>query len=89
LQKNKLIKIPDIYRVKLVFNSLLPANFNNYLYTLVMNDNHIDKYYFKTRDESLLPNALVGAFSGLLKGAKKAFEKGSGQDYVPTSLKLK
>ena len=86
LKNNKLIKIPDIYKVKMTFSSLLPANFNNYLYTLVANDNHIDEYYWKTRDESQLAGALTNAFTGLLKGAKDAFTDGQG--YVPEGLKI-
>ena len=33
IKDNNLIKIPDIYRVNMSFKSLLPANFNNFLYT--------------------------------------------------------
>ena len=88
LKNNKLIKIPDIYKVKMTFSSLLPANFNNYLYTLVANDNHIDRsaYWFKTRDESQLAPALTNAFTKLLTGAKAAFTDGQG--YVPEDLKI-
>lgn len=30
---NNLVKIPDIYHVNMSFKSLLPANFNNFMYT--------------------------------------------------------
>lgn len=33
IKANNLIKIPDIYRVNMTFKSLLPANFNNFMYT--------------------------------------------------------
>lgn len=33
------IKIPDIYRVKMTFKSLLPANFNNFLFAYAANMN--------------------------------------------------
>ena len=36
--KHNLIKIPDIYHVEMKFESLLPANFNNLLYTYTCND---------------------------------------------------
>ncbi len=90
IKTNKLIKIPDIYRVTMTFNSLIPANFNNYLYTLVMNDNIIDSYYYKTRDESLMASALVNSFTGLLTGAKNAFTKSAETkyQYVPKGLEL-
>ena len=29
---NKLVKIPDVYEVELTFKSILPANFNNFMY---------------------------------------------------------
>ena len=44
LRRQKVIVIPDAYDVKLTFKSLLPDNFNNYLYQFVMKDN-FDKYY--------------------------------------------
>jgi len=87
LKYHKLIKIPDIYKVQLHFNSLLPANFNNYLYTLVMNDNHIDKYNSTTREESMISEAFVNSFTGLLSGAKAAFT--TDQEYVPTGIRIK
>lgn len=36
---NKDIKIPDIYHVSLVFKSLLPANFNTYLFNIMSQNN--------------------------------------------------
>lgn len=30
--KNKLIKIPDVYSLNITFQSLLPNSFNNYIY---------------------------------------------------------
>lgn len=86
IKDNKLIKIPDIYKVKLTFNSVLPANFNNYLYTLVANDNHIEKYSSKSHEDSLLAGALANSFTGLLSGAKKAFT--ADQGYVPSDFKI-
>lgn len=41
---NRIIKIPDIYKVTLSFESMLPANFNNYLFTYAENRNHITEY---------------------------------------------
>lgn len=41
---NKLIKIPDVYHVSMAFQSLLPANFNNYIFNFAQNSNHITKY---------------------------------------------
>jgi len=47
---NHLIKIPDVYRVSLRFQSLLPANFNNYIFNYAENNNHIDTYYTHVYD---------------------------------------
>ena len=33
------IKIPDVYHVQMNFTSLVPANFNNYLYSMLYNNN--------------------------------------------------
>lgn len=42
--KERLIKIPDVYHVSMKFQSLLPANFNNFIYSYAQNNNHIDTY---------------------------------------------
>lgn len=42
--ENKLIKIPDVYRVQMNFQSILPANFNNYIFAYAENASHITKY---------------------------------------------
>ena len=39
-----MIKIPDVYRVKMSFKSLLPNNFNNFLYTYSQNVKHMVTY---------------------------------------------
>jgi hypothetical protein len=57
---NHLIKIPDVYRVTMRFQSLLPANFNNYLYTYAENANHITKYKDHGYDGSPISYALGG-----------------------------
>lgn len=77
LRIDKLIKIPDIYKVKMTFESVLPSNFNMYLYTLVANDNHIDTYQNNNAyDESLL-GTLTHAFTDGITGAINAFSKES------------
>ena len=42
--KNNLIKLPDVYHIEMSFKSLLPANFNNFLYAYSRNVNHLVKY---------------------------------------------
>ena len=63
IKNNKLIKIPDVYRVTMKFQSLLPANFNNYIFNYAENASHITKYNDKTYDQSavsqILPKALA------------------------------
>lgn len=72
---NKLIKIPDVYEVTLTFKSLLPSNFNQYLFTLVKNDN-IKTVYNKSpvHEMSELPGILTDATVNLINGAKQAWE---------------
>ncbi len=42
LLNDKIIKIPDIYHVSLKFQSLLPANFNNFIFTYSSNNNIVN-----------------------------------------------
>lgn len=63
----KLIKIPDVYKVELKFTSLLPANFNTFLFNYAENANHINKYsgekasgiYQQSEVSKLLSNAMA------------------------------
>lgn len=59
---NKLIKIPDVYHVSLNFQSLLPANFNNFIFNYAENAGHLVKYSKQVYDESsfstVLPKAM-------------------------------
>ena len=60
---NKLIKIPDVYRVSLQFQSLLPANFNNFIFNYAENASHMTKYKDHIYDESAVAMALPTAVS--------------------------
>lgn len=42
--KNKIIKIPDVYHVEMHFQSLLPPNFNNFIFNYAGNDNELTTY---------------------------------------------
>lgn len=52
IKRKKLIKIPDAYEVTMHFTSLLPTNFNQFLYTYSQNNDHLDVYKTKVYDES-------------------------------------
>ena len=52
IKANNLIKIPDIYRVNMTFKSLLPSNFNNFLFTYSQNVNHIVSYDKGVKDNT-------------------------------------
>ena len=65
LFQDRLVKIPDIYRLKLKFTTLIPMNFNNYLYGYSRNvnmreyaDNH-DTHQDSVR-ENFVKNNLKG-----------------------------
>lgn len=73
---NKLIKIPDVYRVKLSFQSLLPANFNNFIFNYAENASHITKYANKVYDPSTLSEALPGAIGKYVQRVAKVWETG-------------
>lgn len=64
----KLIKIPDVYSLTLTFNSLLPDNFNNYLYGFrAGNLDPIENYARGTVSE-------IGVFEKLVQQLEKAME---------------
>lgn len=53
IQNYNLIKIPDIYHVEMQFKSLLPANFNNFIYSYSYNVNHLKNYSNKVDDPTV------------------------------------
>ena len=60
--ENNLIKIPDVYHVTLQFQSLLPANFNNFLFAYSQNNRmSVDSTYVYQQSEisQILPRALA------------------------------
>lgn len=75
--ENHLIKIPDVYRVTMRFQSLLPANFNNYLYNYAENANHITKYKNRGYDSSPISDALGQLIPKYVSRVKKVWEAGS------------
>ena len=62
LKSQKLVVIPDAYDVKLTFKSLLPDNFNNYLYQYVMQEN-FNKYVLTTNKKDLHDDSAYEKFS--------------------------
>ena len=80
IKNNKLIKIPDIYRVKMVFQSLLPANFNNYIFNYAENGNHITAYGNKVYDSSILSKNLPQALGKYIKRAGAVWKSGKEED---------
>ena len=53
IKNNNLIKIPDVYHVEMQFRSLLPANFNNFIYSYSYNVKHIINYSAKSTDSTI------------------------------------
>lgn len=79
---NKMIKIPDVYRVSMQFQSLLPASFNNYIFNYAENNSHIETYYTKVYDQSGLSEAIPGAlakYTGRVKKVWKAADENAGK----------
>lgn len=66
------IKIPDVYDLDLEFNSLLPDNFNNYIYGYYSNnkfDNFDDKNSQLSGVLNTLGNNIQSKFASMTKGA--------------------
>ena len=78
--KNRLIKIPDVYRVELKFQSLLPANFNNFIFTYAQNANHMDKYANKVYDPSTISELLPKAISKYTEHVSNVYKAGDMSD---------
>jgi hypothetical protein len=73
LENNKLIKIPDVYKVEMSFKSLLPDNFNNHIYMYSSNNIITDDANTK-RTESSVFNSIakaIGEFGKTLVDAWK------------------
>ena len=81
LKNDKSIKIPDIQKVTLTFDSLLPANFNNYLYTLVNNQSSIKTYSDHSYDNSIVSDAMANAVKGFVDNVKKVWSGDNKTDY--------
>ena len=64
----ELIKIPDVYSIELTFTSLIPDNFNNYLYGFrAGNLDPIQNYFNGNVDE-------IGAFEKLVQQLQDAMK---------------
>lgn len=74
----KLIKIPDVYHVTLQFQSLLPANFNNYLFTYACN-NTMDAASTEVYQQSEFAKILPRAISKYTERVTKVWN--SGEEY--------
>ena len=53
ISSNSLIKIPDVYHVEMHFQSLLPSNFNNFIFNYAENANHMVTYFDRVYDPTL------------------------------------
>ena len=75
IKNNDLIKIPDIYEVELQFKSMLPQNFNTYLYQFSQNA-RIDIEYKKKSvyEDSSMTNFMKDMKSGLSEDVKDYIE---------------
>lgn len=80
---NNLIKIPDVYKVTMSFQSLLPANFNNFIYNYVMNTNIITEYQNVGYTPSVISKAIPKALTAFTGKLKKAWDNPDANNYVP------
>lgn len=78
IKNNKLIKIPDVYHVNLKFKSLLPANFNNYVYTYAANGNVLE--YNTTNDTESLKDNFTNAIAKYVERVEKVWDSGKEEE---------
>ena len=79
LYDNNLVKIPDVYHVEMSFKSLLPANFNNFIFAFSKNVNHMTQY----KDDAYQPGiggALSKTIGDFSKKVAKVFSTGNIND---------
>ena len=80
LKSDNLIKIPDIYHVKMTFTSLLPDNFNQYMLSYSKNSNITTEYRHdadnQVRITSPGPDMLKTAITGLGEEIKSVWTTG-------------
>lgn len=82
---NKLIKIPDVYHVTMSFQSLLPANFNNYLFNYAENSCHVTQYADHVYDSSDISGRLgkaIGAYGKRVSAVFKENDESAGSKVV-------
>lgn len=75
----RLIKIPDIYEVTMKFTSILPADFNGFLYSYVANNNIISDYDNTARDDGIMATVVTAATTDLF-AEMKAYIKAEGYE---------
>lgn len=68
--QQKLIKIPDVYSVEMVFTSCLPDNFNTWLFKYSQNVNQIEEYQGQSYKESIVTTLLGDAIKNFAKEFK-------------------
>lgn len=71
--KREHIRMPDVYHVELQFKSLMPANFNTFLFQYAENQNNLTIYSRKARDESNLVSIVKDAPQNIAKSLGSHF----------------
>lgn len=66
------MKIPDVYHVEMSFKSLLPANFNNFIFAYANNVNHMTEY--KEPYQAGIGGAIGKTIGQFVNGVKEAFK---------------
>lgn len=78
LAVENLVRIPDVYTVKMTFKSLIPANFNNFLYSYNSNKNIETEYINKdAHHPSVIGEVLKGVAADLGDEIKKVIDAGN------------
>jgi len=93
IKANNLIKIPDIYEVEMTFSSLLPLNFNNYIFTY-SNNNRMETEYLagssKVYQEGTLATVVQSCTTDFVKEMKSYItDKARQEKDIATDERLK
>ena len=84
----KNIKIPDVYDLDLEFNSLLPDNFNNYIYGYFSNNNNIESLSGQSGVLNKLGNSIQTAIASMTNGTSSNASSSSSTENQYSDTKI-
>lgn len=77
IRDHRLVKIPDVYTVEMTFSSLIPSNFNNFLFNYSMNSKMETYIGEPAHQDSVIGDMLKGIQSDLSAAVSGIIDKGN------------